>query len=226
MVRLGLVIAACGFTASVAMASILAMETTSIIFEKDKRSAEGVIWTQNATLTDAGLVAMAGEMWVQTAKIPAGLAWRPPTAARVELSIQGETPKYATAYVRYGCDGMHWSTWQPLTRANNVVRGELRVPEVARRKYLELMDEWRQTDPVWSCDEDALCRWIAKQQPAFFEKELPFLGYLQFRIEDSSGQRPLTIARMETRAMWGVSGLQTIPRGPKPDYQKKWCFAP
>src|SRR5207244_3506693 len=104
-------------------------------------------------------------------------------------------------------------------------RGELRIPAVARERYSALQEKWRATKPLWSCDEDALCRWIAKHEPKFFEKEIPLLGYLQFRIEDYSGDRDLTIRKLVVDTSWAVSGLHSIPsNNVKPDYSKKWWF--
>jgi hypothetical protein len=209
-------------------------ETKDFVLLKDKRTP-GVTWSRESMLTDSGLVVSnAGEFWLQTGKVPAGLAWRPPTAAEVTLSIHvkdtKDLPPSLVAYVRYGCDGIHWSTWAVMSetkaRAGAVqsYRASLRVPSVAKERYHALHSKWEQTEPDWSSDEDALCRWIARERPQFFEKELPLIGYLQFRLEDSSGARAVTITKLAATVSWGVGGLHNVPRKGKADYGKKWSF--
>src|SRR5947209_4398745 len=120
------------------LADILSTQHIPITFEKAKRGTEGVTWSKGTQLTDAGLVlSKSGEAWIQSAKIPAGLAWRPPTAARMSLSLEGKAcnvSKTTAAYARYSVDGVHWSTWQPMTEAKTekdalvTYRAELAIP--------------------------------------------------------------------------------------------------
>jgi len=62
--------------------------------------------------------------------------------------------------------------------------GWLAVPEVARKKYSSITQEW------WRTDEHELCVWIAKRNPDFFSSEFPFIGYIQVRLEgETRGMR-------------------------------------
>jgi len=225
-----------------ALAGILAMEHAQIIFAGGK-APENVTWSKNLILTADGLEApmpepkVSREVWVQTDKIPVGLAWRPPPGARVRLSLHGQVPKPPAVFVRYGCDGVHWSTWYQLApttdtfgedekNAAATFTCDIRLPAAAAERYRELEKQWQTTaDPAWASDEDELCRWIAKTEPAFFEKEFPFLGYVQFRLEDSSLGDALTLEKLTASMSWGVGGMHMPPKDPKKhDEQAKWHF--
>src|SRR5262249_8495724 len=145
-------------------------------------------------LTEAGLVVQdpaktdSPYVWIQTDKIPVGLDWRPPKECNIHVSLSSakEPKALLTGWVRYGCDGEHWSTWYELERSGkgDEYRCDLRLPLVAQDKYVRLKDEFRKANPRKSADDDDLvCQWIAGKYPEFFEQEIPFLGYLQFRFE-------------------------------------------
>jgi hypothetical protein len=217
-----------------ATAQIFGRETADVVLAKEQRTP-GVTWSKESTLTDAGLVlSKTGEFWLQSPRVSAGLAWRPPTRATVTVPVHAddakEFPQSMRAYVRFGCDGAHWSTWQVMAESKAEGDGvqsyqcTLGVPSVARERYTALRYKWYETHPNWSSDEDALCRWIAQEEPRFFEKELPLIGYVQFRLEDYSGARDVTLTKLTARASWGVGGRHTVPKQGKPDCNKKRSF--
>jgi hypothetical protein len=99
------------------------------------------------------------------------------------------------------------------------------LPDVASHKYNELMREWWKTDPDWASDEDAFCRWIAKTRPEFFESEIPFLGWVQFRLEHPALDRPFRMEKLKAEFSWGTGGLHTLPKSGKyPKNEGKWKF--
>src|SRR5262245_52181274 len=219
-------------TSMAARAGILGGEKAEIVLIKEKRSA-GVTWSKESKLADDGLVpSNVGEFWLQTDKIPAGYAWRPPTAAHVSLSIDAKNiPNTLHVFVRYGCDGKHWSTWQvmsePQAKGDSKLPSyecKLQIPSVAQARLIELGYERRKTKPNWTSDTDALCRWIAQEHPQFFDKEIPVLGYLQFRLEDFNGNRTMVLRKLLADASWGVGGFHAVPKKGEPDYSKKWWF--
>jgi hypothetical protein len=132
----------------------------------------------------------------------------------------GETlaPSLGRAYVRYGPDTQHWSSWQALTRLepasgelNDRFKGTVAVLEKDQEPYSVLVGEYSRRDVPWPSDEDAAVRWIVARDPEFFSRNIPFMGYVQVLLETTlhGGQR---IARLTTHASWGVSGLRTLPR--------------
>jgi hypothetical protein len=218
------------------LAQICGAPDTEVLLAKGKIPS-GVTWSAAFQLTSDGLQQLPenykSDIWIQTHKIPVGIAWRPPSSSTVSLSIYGngakDYPIYA--YVRYGCDGVHWSSWYPMQpsaklRANSLATYTcyLRLPNVAFEKFCDLEKEWEGTKPDWDEDTDACCRWIAKNHPRFFEDEIPFLGYVQFRLEtftlESRKCTKLIIGKN-----WCVGGMAHIrPDGNQTDNKKEWCF--
>ena len=220
--RLLIALAMLGLAASVALGIIMANESAEIVFEKGK-VPEGVTWERNLALTDAGLAVPAPEgnvdyeLWVQTQMIPPGYAWRPPGGVQITLAVFGSgwqnTP--IEAYVRYGCDAVHWSTWyrmpeggRPAKEALKTYEYDLALPRVAVEPYQEIMLDWMQNaEPNWSSDEDEFCRWLAKKDPDFFAREIPVIGYLQFRLEYGGVNPNVKIKSMSIEMGWGTGGI-------------------
>ena len=134
---------------------------------------------------------MSDEVWIQSQPISAGMSWRPPTSAAIKLEVEAGAKdfNYLQAYFRYSCDRVHWSTWYDLRPAKpeanvaTVFEGNLTIPRMAHESYYAKMQEWWQTHPAWSSDEHELCVWITSQDPDFFSRQFPFIGYVQVRIE-------------------------------------------
>lgn len=232
----------CVVLAAGAPASILS-STADVVAFNPADPPEGATWSSQWQLTDHRLVfpppapGTSYEAWFQTGPLPVGLAWRPPSSARFAITVQGEAEDGfpLDAFARYGCDGVHWSTWYPLTKTASppfplpgAVQSyslELRVPYPAQQAYRNKMQEWWRTDPDWSSDEDAFCRWLTEQEPDFFAREMPFLGYVQFLFESAGLGQDLRIQAIHVQKTWGVGGLSSIPKpGVQTDSEGPWHF--
>jgi hypothetical protein len=80
-------------------------------------------------------------------------------------------------------------------------------------------------DVPWRSDEEAAVRWILQKQPDFFEKNLPFVGYVQFRMEGSMpGSQRIKKIRMQLD--WMVGGLHALPKNPDDEKNRDgaWRF--
>jgi hypothetical protein len=184
-----------------------------------------VAWSSSVSLKDDGLYSeklpsnMSREVWVQSQPIPAGNSWRPPTTATINLQVKAGAKDftYLHAYFRYSCDRVHWSTWYnlrpvtPETNAGTVYEGGLSIPRMAHAPYYEKMNEWWQTKPNWYSDEHELCVWITRQDPDFFAREFPFIGYVQVRIEGET--QGLHLKSMSVKVDAAVSGLYSPDKG-------------
>lgn len=219
-------------------AGVLGFESEEIDLSRGEAPA-GVTWSKNMTLREKGLQSPAyeknaiHEIWVQTGKIPVGAAWRPPRGAKIWLSVigVGEGRSRPDVYVRYGVDGVHWSTWYQLAAEEEPKDGalwtfslHLQLPGVVDQGYQRLMQAWWKTDPNFASDEDAFCRWLAKTHPDYFATEIPFLGWVQFRIEQRSSARPVRIGKLKAEFSWATGGLHTAPRDGKYPEPGKWHF--
>lgn len=128
---------------------------------------------------------------IETAPVPTGPSWKTMPMARITARI--EPPgKYRITdtgefYARYSPDKKHWSSWQYIPREENdpgqVYRGEFHVPYKEAEEYHRRLSEYSRQDVPWKADEEAAVRWIVAKDPAFFEKSLPFIGYVQFLFE-------------------------------------------
>ena len=218
-------------------AQIFSTDKTKIQFAPNK-VPDGVTWSQSVSLRDSGLFAeklppnMASEVWVQSQPISAGMSWRPPTSASVKLEVEAgaEDFTYLKAYFRYSCDRVHWSTWynlRPLKPqdaiAASVYESNLEIPRLVQSAYRTKMDEWWKTNPPWSSDEHELAVWITNQDPDFFSREFPFMGYVQVRIEGET--RGLQLKSLTVAVSSGVSGLTALSTGRvRSTTGEKWFF--
>jgi len=215
-------------------AQIFYEEKVDIPFAPDK-VPDGVTWSSTVSLKDGGLFSeklpsyMSREVWVQSQPISAGMSWRPPTAATIKLVVDAGAKDftYAHAYFRYSCDRVHWSTWYNLRSVTpDAYEGDLSIPRMAQEAYQAKMQEWWQTKPVWTSDEHELCVWIASQDPEFFSREFPFIGYVQVRLEGET--RGLQLKSLSVKVSAAVSGLTAFSTASKGQARsttgEKWFF--
>ncbi len=217
-----------------ASAVVVSDERVAITFQKEKVPS-GVTWSSFFTLTDKGLVSAPGKgatpngIWIQTQKIPVGLAWRPPKACNIRLILirANEKPEAGIkAWVRYGCDGEHWSTWYKLRESGpdqnkrTTYSYDLQLPLAAQAKYDILKEEWRKANSRSFADDDTVCAWIARQYPEFFDREIPLIGYVQFRLESLILPPGVAISGLEIDTFWTVAGAG----GGSMDANRKWSL--
>lgn len=123
-------------------------------------------------------------------------------------------------FVRYGPDCQKWTPWQALQADEDLLRkkGELifkglvEIPNRDREAYEKLLLEYMRKDDVpWGSDEDAAVRWILAKEPDFFERAIPFMGYVQFLFENRFGGHR-HIKAFSADITYGMSGRSTIPK--------------
>lgn len=234
-------IALAGLVASSAGASILGRKSLAIDFTNASDAKAKATWSEpdKLSITTNGLgrdggAASSLDGWIQTIPLALGLSWRPPYAISVRVSIQPKpaefflnsgqksTPYAGDVYVRYSPDLQHWSTWQVLLasephsnqekqKPGRHFRGKVRVPYSERDQYGRLISEYAKLDVPWKSDEDAAVRWILEKEPDFFTKQLPFIGYVQFRYEAGfyGGQR---IRSFQADVSYAINGFHSLPK--------------
>ena len=130
------------------------------------------------------------------------------------------TPYQGDVYVHYSADASNWSTWQvlqqpePQTTAiqepGRNFNGTVRVPYSEISGYHILLQEYAELDVPWKSDEGAAAKWIVENDPNFFERQIPFIGYIEFMYEGSfQGSARLTSFKAEVT--YGMSGLHYPP---------------
>lgn len=223
-----------GLVASSAGASSICFSSLSIDFTDIGDAGAKATWSEeflNVTGTGLGWdgEAASSDGWMQTVPLALGLSWRAPYAVSVSVSIhefllddgQSVTPCVGSVYARYSPDLHHWSAWQALEAGGPQggaeernpgchFHGEMRVPVSERELYSSLLSEYSRLDVPWRSDEHAAVHWILGREPDFFSRQLPFIGYVQFRYEAGfqGGQR---ITSFTADVVYTIGGVHIPP---------------
>jgi hypothetical protein len=200
-----------------AQSQILSGNELVVDFTNSSVAITNASWSDNFSISTNGLGwdGKANEnrdVWIQSIPVAMGNSWRPPRSVSITIEVNPQFPTNGHFFVRYSPDQKHWSSWQALEQR----RGVIEVPQNERLEYDKLVQDYSGMDVPWKSDEEAAQKWILQQQPDFLDKHLPFVGYIQFRIEGSipGGQR---INKIRMHDSWGVSGLSSVPKNFKFD---------
>ena len=229
---------------------IISSVTESSTFTSEKVDKEAS-WSSNLKITSNGLIPTYtswkdyDNFWLQTQPIGVGRSSNPFIGFGFSAFIKGEmkSAKYngINLYFRYGCDREHWSTWYPLEKetkktedGREIYKGFVNIPKIAREKFEAMKNEWAKTKPANKDDIHELAKWIVIQEPNFFSKELPFVGYIQIRLEAESVE---SIKLKEIKVEYTIieSGLigrrhtidengNIVPVVMRSDANNKWFF--
>ncbi len=198
-------------------------------------STEGLVWN--------GPLHRTHDIWIESTPVAVGFSWRPTFVVSIEAEVvYGRKWPFTEVvsvfpvgelYARYSPDRKHWSGWQyvQLQRsedklsASRAYKGLLRVPYRVRKPYGHFVSKYSTMDVPWRSDEEAVVHWILESDPTFFERHLPFIGYVQFlfetRLSDEHSLKSLT-----ARLWYGTGGGHAPPKD-KSVYEKRmgpWRF--
>ncbi len=244
MFRPGLAILAILLFAGPSSAVIFSVTRYGVDFTKPDQAKAKATWSDPDTfqVTPQGLGSSnhgSRSLWLQTTEpMGLGVSWRPTMAADLRVTVKGPGEN-GQLYARYSADAKHWTTWQPLEAEPmppgvggtakgpaQTFKGMLRVPYREHEKYGELLSAYSgRPDVPWVSDEEAAVKDILKTDPKFFERQTPFVGYVQFFYEADlpAGHR---IQGLAVDAIWSVGGLHAIPKDPAvyKDRDGPWRF--
>lgn len=221
-----------------AIAVIISMNQYSLDFtDVNELKKKTEIWyeAKNVSITENGLTLNSQEntsadVRIQvTEPIAVGLSWRPIQSANIEAEVNppGEfvfkenSVRYPSGslYVCYSADAVHWSSWQPFkmqipkdyNEPGQKYSGEIRVTQTQRHEYSKLIMQYQRMDVSWPSDEEAAVKWIVQNNPDFFDKPAPFIGYIRFLYELSlkGGQ---VIKNINFDINWAVGGMHVGPK--------------
>jgi hypothetical protein len=194
---------------------------------KPSESAKKAIWhspSKNVKLTEKGLTLDAAgnacpEVWIQTTEpIGVGACWRPAQSVSIRAQVDPPT-RTGELYARYSADALHWSDWQYLALKTPIDQnepkqqysGRLGIPRRQRQRYQELLMTYWKMDVPWASDEEGAVKWILENDPNFFEKPAPFIGYVQFLYELSlKGAHPIKTLTFDIS--YGAGGMHAPPK--------------
>lgn len=250
-----LFIAAFAMVAAAQAAIMVNDEFTIDMADSNSVSEHGLVWMPHDKVkqTGQGLIFeypspnASVDFYLLTKAYPIGLSWRPTYSANlgVELTPLGKEikhnkmtlhPSFYTVYVRYSPDMKNWSSWHALQdkhkdwqQRNEAGKYQyntrLQIPRKERKEYNDYYTQYMKMDVPWQSDEEAAVKWILSQDPEFFNKHIPFIGYIQFLCETSiRANQPLT--EMKLSISWGVGGLHSPPKDKSIDQNRNipWRF--
>lgn len=240
-----------GLSGSIVNAIVLQHQEVLLDFTQLDKITRVAKWSDSKflTLTPEGLgwdgkADASRDVTIETLKpVSVGWSWHPVTTVHIDAEslppgsfrITENSVTYpstaGTLYSRYSPDGRHWSTWQALSlrkpRNQEMPRlrfhGTLRVPDKARHRYIEHLKKFAKTDRLLLgvIDQEAAVRWILDKEPAFFEHNLPFIGYVEFLWEKQiRGHQRLKQLRILVQ--YGRGGFGRTPEGH--DDADRWRF--
>lgn len=224
-----------------AQGSILGNDQLSIDFTKQEDATTKAEWSRPDKLAitaqglgwDAQAAEFISDGWIQTKPLAVGLSWRTASSVSMRVTIeptpkpillnsgQSSTPYVGQVYARFSPDSKHWSTWQAMNSTHPIPKeatgrlftGTLSVPERERHEYSDLMEAYSKLDVPWTDDEEAIVKWILARDAKFFERALPFIGYVEFLFEAPfyGGQR---VTALKADVSYGISGLHRSAKDP------------
>ncbi len=217
---------------------MLSANTLLVDFTNSTAAKKVAKWSDGIEMSKRGL-GWAGpanasrDVWIETVPHAVGWSWRPVNSVSIRAEIfpsgtfiflRDATHNQVTypsgqLYVRYSADKKHWSSWQNLemerptakVNAKQIYTGTVRTPYRERARYDEYLRKYSRMDVPWSSDEEALAKWIVDQDPSFFEKQIPFVGYVQFLFETSlrGGEY---LERIKFDLSFGAGGIHSLPK--------------
>jgi hypothetical protein len=226
-----------------ARASIQGNSELEIDFTNEKDASKKAVWSpaDKLSVSSAGLgwdgeADASWDGWIQTRPHAIGYSWRPTRNVSVSVEIQPAMCEAGGVYLRYSSDRKHWTSWQALLRgrspndrrqvpAGSSYHGTIRVPYRDQQTYNRLLSEYSTMDVPWKSDEEAAVRWIVARDPDFFAEQIPFIGYVEFLVEQGfAGSR--RVKSFNAELGFGMGGLHVPPRDP-PAYKDRdvpWRF--
>jgi hypothetical protein len=220
------------------LAQIISITQYSLDFtDVNELHKKAAIWyeAKNVNLTEEGLTLKAQEnasadVRIQvTEPIGVGLSWRPAQSVNIEAEVNPPgkfvfrenaiTYPTGSLYVCYSADAQHWSNWQLLkmdipkdhNEPKQKYSGTISVTQTQRQEYYQLLMQYIKMDVTWSSDEEATVKWIVQNNPDFFEKPAPFIGYVRFlyELQLKGGQ---IIRNINFNIHWAVGGAHSLPK--------------
>ncbi len=106
-----------------------------------------------------------------------------------------------------------------------IFKCSLEIPRSTRASYEQLLSSFAQTNPPRPKFQEDAVRWILAQDPDYFQKEIPFVGYVQFLIEANVGRSPRRLKNVVISGMSLVDGLMGhLTDTNRADFEGAWRF--
>jgi len=234
-----------GLTISCVSSHAFISDCTSLAVDLAKEGdAKKIDWSKdNWALSERGLrLVSAGKnlsrtAWVESQPIPVGWSWRAATSVGITSEIHLHSsdhkpdsvrnPFLTALFVRYSPDRKHWSNWQVLTwkqvKEKQQYVGRISIPYRQQTRYRQYLKQFSKMEVPWPKDQEAAVKWMARQEPDFLKKEMPFIGYVQFHFQLSANRSGRYVSKMWFALTFGRSGGE-YPDGHEERDEIRWRY--
>lgn len=198
------------FLATPAHALIEGSDWLRVRFQ-DAQTSPTATWSPNFTLREEGLFVtpQSRDLWIQTQAYTVGKESRPPREAVITAQVHadGVLAHEMGVFVRYSADGKHWSNWSnmPATggRSGNwEFQDTMLIPRASRTLYDSRLQEWARGGGNKSDEQHLFLRWASRRGYDLFETEIPFIRFVEVRIEVESPKRLGAIREIAVETHW------------------------
>ena len=102
---------------------------------------------------------------------------------------------------------------------------DLAVPRSTREAYNKLLAEFAATHPPRPKFQEDAVRWILAREPHYFEKDPPFIGYVEVLVEVGLGQSPRRLKAVRVFGMTLVDELMGhLTDANRAEFEGRWNF--
>jgi hypothetical protein len=151
----------------------------------------------------------SGHLWVQTNTYSVGKSNRPPREAVItaQVHVDGLQSHELSVFVRYSADGKRWSNWSNMPASggrsgNWEYQDTVLIPRVARHEFDEKMEEWARGGGDVREEQHLFLRWADRRGIDLFKNEIPFVKFVEVRIEIDSPKRLGVIREIAVETHW------------------------
>lgn len=167
------------------------------------------------------------DLWVVSQQFKFGSGIGSPQSVYLLLTLNGNfanTTFPRACFFRYSADGRHWTSWQAfvedepdgrgIDHASRRFRGLAEMSQTQSAKFEAYRQAWKKRpESKGSDNEQKIAAWIVKQDPKFFESYIPFIGFVQVRIEGKYWPNDRVILNEALLRMdWAFSGFRKVFR--------------
>jgi len=151
----------------------------------------------------------SGRLWLQTEPYAVGKKTRPPREAVIttQVHVDGLQAHELSVFVRYSADGRRWSDWSNMAatggRSGNwEYQDSVLIPRIARQEFDANLLEWVRGGGDPREEQHLFLRWADRRGINLFENEIPFIKYVQVRIEIEAPKRLGAIREVAVETHW------------------------
>lgn len=178
---------------------------------RDDGTSPTITWSPGLDRRADGIYvqARAPQNWIVLPPMTVGKETRPAREALVTstIALDGIDIDEFWVFIRHSADGKHWSSWTHVPLKSRqpgmlTFRADLRIPLAGRANYEKRMVEWVSGGGNPRDEQHLFAKWIQRRDPGFFEREIPYIRHIQFRLEIEKPRRLGLVRQVDVETHW------------------------